>query len=131
MQRIKLIVKRKFGVERGMNDWPMAEWSVAWEEEPMYEDGEFGEAPQQTIDMGEPIQIIFRSKSGNTLKLDTLKDLARAEQQLLGAAGYKRVCLRGNRTGEECVAPSSPVNVASWINGQEDGTILASERPLT
>ena len=32
MQRIKLIVKRKFGVERGMNDWPMAEWSVAWEE---------------------------------------------------------------------------------------------------
>ena len=114
-----------------MNDWPMAEWTVAWEEEPLFEEGLFGVAPQQTVDMGDPIQIIFRSKSGNALKLDTIKDLAWAEQHLAGTAGYDKLCLRGNGTGDGCVAPSSPVNVATWVNGMEDGTVVAADRPQT
>ena len=103
------IVRGSLGVQRGMRDWPMDIYGSD-------DVADYETARKQTLDMGTPLQIILRSRRGNALTLDALKELQRAQKKISNMPEYQQVCLFGNRSGVgECVVPSSPANIASWI----------------
>ena len=75
--------------------------------------------------------LILRSKSGNSLKPSTLKKMAWAEEEVSSMAGYSKICLHGAFTGDACVAPSSPVNVVSWIGSGDAATSSSAAATTT
>mmetsp|Transcript_10211 Transcript_10211/g.18721 ORF Transcript_10211/g.18721 Transcript_10211/m.18721 type:complete len:559 (-) Transcript_10211:27-1703(-) len=76
-------------------------------------------APRQTVEMINPIQVIFKSKSGKALGPSALKWFSHMQNEIVGftstAGDFKDFCLRGSDTSDTtCRILSSPAAIANY-----------------